>query len=180
MIKRGITWSWIFVFFGTGVLLTVYSFAVLQPNWSPPSKSDLTIVKGEFVTLQKGPFQPYQFKTEGGETIRLGCWPEVRVVDCLLHIADSPELSGPVTIGYMKVHTPWWEFRRAGWPNVLVTINSTDKPILTFSKSRAEFENSYAFEQKSKWMIPIFLLPFAAGCLYVGIGAGIKKAKREI
>ncbi len=177
MTRRGLTWNEILAFFGMAVFLSMCSVASLAITWSPPTKESLLLATGRFVTLQKGTFQPYEFETQGGQLIQLGCVPGIRVVDCLSPFANSPELKGIVTIGYMNARIPWWKFARVRWSNALVTVDADGTPILAYSTSSARIGRAYAFDRASKWMVPFLLLPFAAGCLFIATVAVVKKVK---
>ncbi len=179
MTNSGPLWSRLICIFAIGVLFVIYSIAWLQPNWSPPSEDELIKARGKFVDLRQTSLQPYVFQSESGEVIKLGCVPEIRVVDCVQPVANSPALSETVTIGFVKIHTPWWELKRGAWPSVLVTVDANGTPIRSFSQAKDEFQNAYAFHQKSRWMVPAGLLPLAAFCFLASVWAAIKRIKQN-
>lgn len=179
--RKKLGWGTAFLFGGSSMLLTIYSIASMQPNWAPPSQDALINVKGTFVGGHTNKYQPYTFRTDAGGIIQLGCEPQFRLVNCLKSVGTSPEvLAGvPVTVGYFRVHTPWWEGKLASWPNVLATVETRGKTILPYSTSRAWFERDYAIDQRESWIM-IVLLPFAALFFYAAIKITVKKFKHEL
>jgi hypothetical protein len=152
--------------------------SLAHPNWTPPAERDLTRVGGRFVN---NPIQPYEFVTDAGQRLVLGCEPEeLGKVHCLELVgASRSSLAGQhAEIGYFQVHTPVWESKRRGWPNILVTAELNGHPILRFADRSAVLQREFRADQGISDVVAAFLLIFALLVLFLVARAAVFKIKQ--
>jgi hypothetical protein len=173
----GWPWSSIATYFTLGIFMCVASWYGYKTNWRPPTEHELVIAQGNFVDQSHKDNMPYEFVTDSGLHLQLGCLPEYRVASCLEHQGIWPKIleSGRVTLAYFEVHTPSWEYRTRSWPDVIAKITKGGRPMLSFETTHGWFEHEYD-GQRVNGAIEAFIF-LAPALLFLYLGARFSLAK---
>jgi hypothetical protein len=148
------------------------SIAELSPHtWRVPIYSETLSAEGSFSTPGGRERIPYGFLRTDGSNLRLSCYPELSVNDCL---TGFPGLEGEVvTIRYFVVHPadPLLQWIDGSSPSILMEVDNPRGAGLSFQQSVARLQKWSVIEEHNKpYEIPTALIvPFfiTAGGLFL-------------
>jgi hypothetical protein len=147
------SWAYIILVYVSGIVMGCFWFwqDIPRHTWLIPAERSLIVADGHFFAAKRDRWSPYEFVTDAGDSLTLGCLPESTQNMCLedmgLNLRTLAQQKSRIGFFYVR---NWRTWRARKFSDVLVTLSTNGTPLLSYEKSESNLRQWSIDEERIK------------------------------